>query len=164
MVTNLKEGTKTKCQQYWPDTSSTSYGPFEVTITDSQLFADYVMRTFQVSVSASNFSHLSFKFLHIIFMSQLAGSSSRSLKVTQYHFTAWPDHGVPDYATPILAFHRRVISQHKSSHGPMLVHCRWAWLHVVLRCVYELKLVCLVPVLVLGVLGRSSALTWCWSR
>ncbi len=35
----------------------------------------------------------------------------------------WPDHGVPDYATPILGFHRRVKSQHKPSRGPLLIHC-----------------------------------------
>ena len=46
--------------------------------------------------------------------------------MTQYHFTAWPDHGVPDYATPILAFHRRVRAQHHPSRGPMVVHCRYA--------------------------------------
>ena len=46
--------------------------------------------------------------------------------MTQYHFTAWPDHGVPDYATPILAFHRRVEAQHHPSKGPMLVHCRYS--------------------------------------
>ena len=53
---------------------------------------------------------------------QLKGSSERALKVTQFHFTAWPDHGVPDYATPILAFHRRIMKEHKS--GPIIVHCR----------------------------------------
>ena len=41
---------------------------------------------------------------------QLTGSSERPLKVTQFHFTAWPDHGVPEYATPILAFHKRIMS------------------------------------------------------
>ena len=45
------------------------------------------------------------------------------LKTTQFHFTAWPDHGVPDYASPILGFHRRVKSQHNPSKGPLLVHC-----------------------------------------
>ncbi len=48
---------------------------------------------------------------------------SGGLKTTQYHFTTWPDHGVPDYATPVLAFHRRVKSQHNPSKGPILVHC-----------------------------------------
>ena len=55
---------------------------------------------------------------------QLTGSSEHSLKVTHFHFTAWPDHGVPDYATPILTFHRRVEKEHKPSKGPMIVHCR----------------------------------------
>ena len=59
---------------------------------------------------------------------QLPGSSGhRPLSITQYHFTAWPDHGVPDYATPILAFHRRVKSKHNPRRGPLLVHCRYMW-------------------------------------
>jgi len=102
MVTNIKEGNKIKCQQYWPETGNKSFGPFQITITDQQVFADYTIRTFQVTMS---------------------GSSNRPLRVTQFHFTAWPDHGVPDYATPILAFHRRVKSHHNPSRGPLLVHC-----------------------------------------
>ena len=53
-------------------------------------------------------------------------SAGRSHKVIQYHFTAWPDHGVPDYATSVLAFHRRVKAQHHPSRGPILVHCRYS--------------------------------------
>ena len=64
--------------------------------------------------------HITPSHLHI----QLSGSTQRPLKVSQYHFTAWPDHGVPDYATSILAFHSRVKSQHVPSKGPLLVHCR----------------------------------------
>ena len=55
---------------------------------------------------------------------QLTGSSERALKVTQFHFTAWPDHGVPEYATPILAFHKKIKKHHKPSKGAILVHCR----------------------------------------
>ncbi len=51
MVTNLKEGSKVKCQQYWPDSGTKSFGPFEVTITDQQTFADYSLRIFHVAVS-----------------------------------------------------------------------------------------------------------------
>ena len=46
------------------------------------------------------------------------------LKVKQYHYTSWPDHGVPEHATSMLSFHKRVVSQHKASKGPILVHCR----------------------------------------
>ena len=48
------------------------------------------------------------------------------LKVTQFHFTSWPDHGVPEYAGPILNYLRRI---KKLFRGPTLVHCRsdWKW-------------------------------------
>ena len=53
MVTNVKEGNKIKCQHYWPDSGSKEYGPFKVVITDQQLFADFNIRKFSVSVSLS---------------------------------------------------------------------------------------------------------------
>ena len=59
---------------------------------------------------------------------QLKGSSECGLKVTQFHFTAWPDHGVPDYATAILAFYQKVKKHHRPSKGPMLVHCRYIFI------------------------------------
>ena len=51
MITNIKEGDKIKCSQYWPDSGSKEYGPFKVTVTDQQIFADYVVRQFQLRVS-----------------------------------------------------------------------------------------------------------------
>ena len=56
--------------------------------------------------------------------SQLAGGSECPLKVTHYHYTAWPDHEVPDHATSMLAFHRRVKKENDASKGPIIVHCR----------------------------------------
>ena len=78
---------------------------------------------------------------HTLTHTQLSGSTRRPLKVSQYHFTAWPDHGVPDYATSILAFHKRVKSQHVPSKGPLLVHCR---------------LVCLSPMHTLSLPSNTS--------
>ena len=51
MVTNLKEGNKKKCEQYWPESGSTTYGPFKVTLTENQVFANFTIRTLQVIVS-----------------------------------------------------------------------------------------------------------------
>ena len=48
------------------------------------------------------------------------------MKVTQFHFTSWPDHGVPEYAGPILNYLCRMKAQMKLSRGPTLVHCRSA--------------------------------------
>ena len=49
MVTNLKEGSKKKCEQYWPGSGSKEFGPFKVTLTEQQAFADYTTRTMQVT-------------------------------------------------------------------------------------------------------------------
>ena len=54
---------------------------------------------------------------------QCERSGGNQLKVTQFHFTSWPDHGVPEYAGPILNYLRRI---KKHSRGPILVHCRSA--------------------------------------
>ena len=52
MVTNLKESNKKKCEQYWPESGSTSFGPFKITLTEQQVFPDYTIRTLQLTVSA----------------------------------------------------------------------------------------------------------------
>lgn len=50
MLTNLVEATKIKCHQYWPDTSTQSFGSFQVTITDQKILADYTIRGLLVQV------------------------------------------------------------------------------------------------------------------
>ena len=46
MVTNLKEGSKTKCEQYWSESymEPTTFGPFIVTLVDEQVLPDFVIR------------------------------------------------------------------------------------------------------------------------
>ena len=50
MVTNVMEGNRIKCQQYWPESGKKDFGPFQVTITDQQIFADYTIRTLSILV------------------------------------------------------------------------------------------------------------------
>ena len=50
MVTNLVEGAKEKCTQYWPEQGSMEVGPFTVTITDQHKLAEYTIRTFILQV------------------------------------------------------------------------------------------------------------------
>ena len=48
--------------------------------------------------------------------------------VTQFQFTGWPDHGVPDNPGPVIDFVRTVRGQEdrdSTNRGPMLVHCRY---------------------------------------
>ena len=50
MITNLEEGGKTKCQQYWPDSGSKRFGPYCVSVTDQQILADYTIRSLSLEV------------------------------------------------------------------------------------------------------------------
>ena len=51
MVTSVVEGGQQKCEQYWPSQETQEYGPFKVTLTDQQVFADYTIRQLLVAVS-----------------------------------------------------------------------------------------------------------------
>ena len=44
-------------------------------------------------------------------------------EVKQFQYTAWPDHGVPDYPGPFLQFLRRINSMNPQDSGPMITHC-----------------------------------------
>jgi protein tyrosine phosphatase len=54
MVTNLQENLRKKCERYWPDISSELHGPFRVTLTDTQVYANYVVRELHIEVSSSH--------------------------------------------------------------------------------------------------------------
>ena len=48
----------------------------------------------------------------------------RTIKL--FHFTAWPDFGVPLHATPLLGFIHRIRQHHRyGDHRPLLIHCRY---------------------------------------
>ena len=119
MVTNLKEGTKSKCEQYWPNTTTEhkEFGPFIVTLLAEYVMPDTVTRNISVKVTMTYFS------LHIAFFLQIQDGSNDSHTLTQYHLTSWPDHGVPDYATPLMSLHKQVMANWSPSKGPILVHC-----------------------------------------
>ena len=124
MITNLEDRGKPKCQQYWPDSGTESFGPFQVSITEQVTLAHYTIRKLTVQVKLEWVGTRYIILYHTYCFLQLPSSSVCTLEVTQFHFRAWPDHGVPDYTTPFLAFHRRVKKEHKVSEGPMVVHCR----------------------------------------
>lgn len=58
-------------------------------------------------------------------LSHQSGNSERR-EVRQFQFTAWPDHGVPEYPTPFLNFLRRVKACNPPDAGPIIAHCRYS--------------------------------------
>ena len=44
-------------------------------------------------------------------------------EVKQFQYTAWPDHGVPDYPGPFLQFLRRIVAMNPQDAGAMITHC-----------------------------------------
>lgn len=99
MLTNLVEACKKKCEQYWPDKGKTKYGDVTVENIHTTKYTDFTIRTFKIM------------------------SEENSRIVKQFHFTAWPDHGAPTYATTILNFKRKVMMYNPDSSGPILIHC-----------------------------------------
>ncbi|XP_037535862.1 receptor-type tyrosine-protein phosphatase T [Nematolebias whitei] len=100
MVTNLVEVGRVKCVRYWPDETEV-YGDIKVTLIETEPLAEYVIRTFSVQKKGHH--------------------EIRELR--QFHFTSWPDHGVPCYATGLLGFIRQVKFLNPPDAGPVAVHC-----------------------------------------
>ena len=44
-------------------------------------------------------------------------------EIQQFHYTSWPDHGVPSQILPVLSFIRKSASLNPADGGPIVVHC-----------------------------------------
>ncbi|XP_034321090.2 receptor-type tyrosine-protein phosphatase epsilon [Magallana gigas] len=102
MLTNLKEGVKVKCIQYWPEnTKSRLHGNIVIKNVEEKQYAFYVIRKLSVSHKQQN----------------------KSRVVMQYHYTTWPDHGTPDPLS-LVVFHSHVMrTRTNRNKSPILVHC-----------------------------------------
>ncbi|CAH1242883.1 PTPRA [Branchiostoma lanceolatum] len=100
MVTNLVERNLPKCAQYWPNKDSVDYGNIWVTQKETTTLVDYVIRRFN-----------------------LQKDEGPVRTVTQFHFTSWPDFGVPQSPLGMMKFIRRVKTSNPPGRGPIVVHC-----------------------------------------
>ncbi|NXN42606.1 PTPRJ phosphatase, partial [Rhinoptilus africanus] len=103
MLTKCVEQARTKCEQYWPDQQPKTYGDVIVTMVSEIVLPEWTIRDFTVEKSNTPESHT----------------------VRQFHFTSWPDHGVPE-TTDLLINFRHLVHEYSSQNpidSPTLVHC-----------------------------------------
>lgn len=109
MATNLMERNKVRCHKYWPDQDQrVEYGKLRVTgIAELHVQTNdqgYIFREFELEHPSMN----------------------ESWKVFQFHYTTWPDQGVPSNPSHVLHFLMDIhecTENTTSVKGPIVVHC-----------------------------------------
>uniref|UniRef100_A0A673K2Q3 protein-tyrosine-phosphatase n=1 Tax=Sinocyclocheilus rhinocerous TaxID=307959 RepID=A0A673K2Q3_9TELE len=105
MTTKEVERGKSKCVKYWPDVSALKeYGAMRVRNVKETCAHDYILRELKLSK---------------------VGQGNTERTVWQYHFRAWPDHGVPGDPGGVLDFLEEVKMKQESitGAGAIVVHC-----------------------------------------
>ncbi|XP_009708379.1 PREDICTED: receptor-type tyrosine-protein phosphatase V-like [Cariama cristata] len=104
MLTVCMENGRVLCDHYWPSESApVSYGQVRVHLLMQSSSEEWTMREF--------------KLWH--------EGLQAERHVSHLHYTAWPDHGIPESTTSIMTF-RELVREHIQSTkdaGPTLVHC-----------------------------------------
>ncbi|XP_010127888.1 PREDICTED: receptor-type tyrosine-protein phosphatase V-like [Chlamydotis macqueenii] len=104
MLTVCMENGRVLCDHYWPSESApVSYGQVRVHLLTQSSSEEWTTREFK-----------------------LWHEGLRAERhVSHLHYTAWPDHGIPESTTSIITF-RELVREHIQSTkdaGPTLVHC-----------------------------------------
>ncbi|KAM9351963.1 receptor-type tyrosine-protein phosphatase eta-like [Symphorus nematophorus] len=102
MLTRCNEQGRVKCEQYW-DSGTKHFENITVTATSEIRLDDWTIREFDVK--------------------NVKTAETRSVR--HFHFTAWPDHGVPETTELLISF-RHLVREHMdqySRHSPTVVHC-----------------------------------------
>ncbi|KAL3853318.1 hypothetical protein ACJMK2_016867 [Sinanodonta woodiana] len=105
MITNLVERGRHKCDMYWQEEGVETYGSVTVKHINTIPRAHYTVRIFSLKSS------------------KVRKKLQSERIVYQYHYTEWPDHGVPDFTLPVLKFVKQSAKVNPPGAGPIVVHC-----------------------------------------
>ncbi|XP_029428450.1 receptor-type tyrosine-protein phosphatase V-like isoform X2 [Rhinatrema bivittatum] len=104
MLTVCMENGRVLCDHYWPsDSSPISYGQITVHLVDQAISNEWTTREL--------------KLWH--------DDAKQGREVHQLHYTAWPDHGIPESTSSIIAFTEMVRErvQAAKGSGPTVINC-----------------------------------------
>ncbi|KAI8431201.1 hypothetical protein MSG28_001239 [Choristoneura fumiferana] len=109
MLNKIIEKNETKCHWYWPRAVG----------EESRLNLAAVKLTVE-QISEEDFSYYSTRVFRIV-----DTETSESREVIQFHYTTWPDFGVPSSPVAFLEFLKRVRASGalEADAGPAVVHC-----------------------------------------
>lgn len=100
MLTRCFEKGREKCDQYWPnDTVPVYYGDIKVQILNDSHYPDWVTTEFMIC----------------------RGNEQRIIR--HFHFTTWPDFGVPNPPQTLARFVRAFRERVGPDQRPIVVHC-----------------------------------------
>nr|XP_033808284.1 receptor-type tyrosine-protein phosphatase beta isoform X2 [Geotrypetes seraphini] len=105
MVTQCVEKGRVKCDHYWPfDQDSLYYGDLIVQMLSESVLPEWTIREFKIC-------------------SEEQLDSTRLVR--HFHYTVWPDHGVPETTQSLIQFVRTVRDyiNRTPGTGPTIVHC-----------------------------------------
>ncbi|XP_015818255.3 receptor-type tyrosine-protein phosphatase beta [Nothobranchius furzeri] len=105
MVTQCMEKGRVKCDQYWPpDKEPLYYGDLVLQMMSESVLPEWTIREFRIT-------------------SESSCSYPRVLRL--FHYTVWPDHGVPESTQSLIQFVRTVRDyvDRSPSTGATVVHC-----------------------------------------
>ncbi|CAG7721392.1 unnamed protein product [Allacma fusca] len=107
MACNEQESGKHKCENYWVENDGVEREFGEVTVwlkKCRQVCPDFLVRTMRIRFTNSR-------------------GEKEERNVCQFHYSAWPDHGVPTKVRPLLDMVRLIRDRQTSETLPVLVHC-----------------------------------------
>ncbi|XP_039721950.1 receptor-type tyrosine-protein phosphatase beta isoform X2 [Pteropus medius] len=105
MVTQCVEKGRVKCDHYWPaDQDSLYYGDLILQMLSESVLPEWTIREFKICSEEQLDTHR---------------------LIRQFHYTVWPDHGVPETTQSLIQFVRTVRDyiNRTPGAGPTVVHC-----------------------------------------